>query len=229
MPIINLLIQAAALLPLAAAPYPFAVGETLRYQARYGSFPVGEATMAVSALARERGAETFVLRLAGDGGPPGPGGHYELTSWVGTARFSSRRFHRSLPGKPEERYQIVPDSLRYRLEGTRQAFVTPADPLDELAFLYYLRTIPLEPGRTYGLRRYFKSGFNPVTVRVSGRETVQLGDGRQVTCLALTAEFARTTAAVWLTDDARRLPVQVRIPLKMGAVTLLLTGLPAGR
>jgi hypothetical protein len=50
-----------------------------------------------------------------------------------------------------------------------------------------------------------------------------------VTCLALTAEFARTTAAVWLTDDARRLPVQVRIPLKMGAVTLLLTGMPAGR
>ena len=68
----------------------------------------------------------------------------------------------------EAQYQIVPDSSRYRQDGDPRDWVAPADPLDELAFLYYLRTVPLKPGASYSIARYFQTGYNPVQVRVAG-------------------------------------------------------------
>jgi hypothetical protein len=124
----------------------------------------------------------------------------------------------------EERYQILPDSGRYRQEGVPRDWVAPRDALDELASLYYLRTIPLEVGRSFTISRYFKTGYNPVQVRVVGRETMALFDGRSVPCLRVQLSTRGATVGVLLTDDERRLPVQLDLPLPYGTVTLLLSG-----
>ena len=79
----------------------------------------------------------------------------------------------------------MPDSGRYRRRASPQDWVAPRDPLDELAYLYYLRTIPLEVGKSFTISRYFKTGYNPVQVRVVGRETGAAFDGRTVPCLAV--------------------------------------------
>jgi hypothetical protein len=225
------LIAHAALLAQLTAPYPFSVGETLRYDAKLGYFPVGEATVAVSRLARERGKESFVFTMAGQGGPPGLRVRYDMTSWVGTGRFASLRFHRRMEqaGKVEEHgYIIVPDSARYREEGVAGDWVAPNDALDELAFLYYLRSTPLEVGKSYSLARYFKSGYNPIQVSVTGRESVAMPGGTTKPCLVLQVSTRGTTARVWLTDDARRLPAQMDIPLPFGSVTLSLVSTSPG-
>ena len=49
-----------------------------------------------------------------------------------------------------------------------------------------------------------------------------LGNGRMVSCVALTITAAGTTSRVWLTDDARRLPAQLDLPLSFGRVRLVL-------
>ena len=75
-----------------------------------------------------------------------------MTSWTRSSGLASLRFHRRLrQGSKvnEERYQIVPDSGRYRQEGVDQDWATPRDALDELAYLYYMRTVPLKVGQTY--------------------------------------------------------------------------------
>jgi hypothetical protein len=224
MPITPLIAHAAVLARL-VAPYPFSVGETLRYDAKLGYFPVGEATVAVTRLARERGKETFVFTMLGQGGPPGLRVRYDMTSWVGTGRFASLRFHRRMEqaGKVDEHgYVIVPDSARYREEGVPGDWVAPSDPLDELAFLYYLRSTPLAVGKTYSMARYFKTGYNPIQVSVTGRESIAMPGGAMTPCLALSVSSRGTTARVWLTDDARRLPAQLEIPLPFGSVTLTL-------
>jgi hypothetical protein len=221
------LLAHAALVASLAAPYPFAVGETLTYDAMLGYFPVGTATVTVSRLAQERGREAFVFALTGEGGPPGVRIRYDLTSWVGTARFASLRFHRKRTqggNVTEERYQIVPDSSRYRVEGGSQDWAAPRDALDELAFLYYLRTIPLEPGKSFTVGRYFKTGYNPIQVRVVGKQTLTLPDGRSVPGVAVEVTSRGTTMGVRFTDDARRLPVELDLPLPFGSVTLALTG-----
>jgi hypothetical protein len=236
MPVSVLIVHAALLARLAApaaapaAPYPFTVGETLNFDAKLGYFPIGSATATVG-QAREQGADAFVFAFTGAGGPPGIRIQYDLTSWARSARFASLRFHRKLVqgnSVEDQRYQIVPDSSRYRLEGGAQDWVAPRDALDELAFMYYLRTVPLESGRTYTISRYFRTGYNPIMVRVVGRESVTLYDNSSVPCFVLDVTSRGTTMRVRLTDDARRLPVQLELPMNFGTVSLELSGVSTG-
>lgn len=232
----RLLLAAGLVLPAgwrarpAAAPPPFTVGETLEYDARIGLVPAGSATTSVVRMAAVRGQPVYVFSMHGAGGPPGLRSSYAMTSWTGVEPFVSRRFDRSvtLAGRTEQHeYEIVPDSLRYRETGAGaepRDWVAPATPLDELAFLYYLRTLPLAPGDARVLRGYFRNGYNPVTVTVTGRENVTLGNGRAVACLALRITAAGTVSRVWLTDDPRRLPAQLELPLTIGRARLVLRG-----
>jgi hypothetical protein len=231
MVLVSPIIVHAALLARLAAPYPFTVGETLRYDAKLGYFPVGQAVVTVSRVARERGTDAFVFSATGEGGPPGWRVRYDATSWVGKGRFASLRFRQRLEqrGRVEEhRYLIVPDSARYREEGVAGDWAAPQNPLDELAFLYYLRTAPLQVGRAYSLDRYFKTGYNPIQVTVEAREPVPMPDGSQSPCLVLRVSTRGTAMRVWLTDDQRRLPAQMELPLPFGNVTLTLAGQQGG-
>jgi hypothetical protein len=228
MPIFLLLAHAAVLAGV-FAPGPFAVGETLRYDAKLGYFPVGTATVSVSQRTRERGLDAYVFTLAGQGGPPGWRVRYDLTSWTDSRRFNSLRFHRRLMqgGKDDEhQYVILPDSSRYREVGVPGEWVSPPEPLDELAFLYFLRTAPLQLGRSYSYSRYFKTGYNPVQVNVAeAREAVILPDGKSVSSIPVEVTARGMTMKVWFTDDTRRLPVQLELPMPFGVVALQLAGM----
>jgi hypothetical protein len=226
LPVTQLLAQAALVAQLGApAPYPFSVGETLRYEAKLGYFAVGTASVSVARMVKERGTKAYEFVMSGEGGPPGWRVTYDLTSHVGAERFHSLKFRRRLVqrGKVDEHgYIILPDSARYREEGVPGDWVAPAEPLDELAFLYYLRAAPLKVGQTYSLQRYFKSGYNPVQVRVTGREPVAMADGSSANCLAVEVSARGQTMRAWFTDDQRRLPAQLELPLPFGSVTLSL-------
>jgi len=226
MPLSTLLFHGTLLARLTTAPYPFAVGERLEYQARIGMVPVGTAMMAVNPMSQVRGRETFVFAASGEVRPLGLRMAAELTSWVGAKGFNSLRFHRRIiqgSSVDDAQFQIVPDSSRYRQLGVPQDWAAPPDPLDELAFLYYLRTAPLRVGQTYSIPRYFKTGYNPVQVRVVGRDTRTLPGGRTAPALMLEITSRGMVVAVTLTDDARRLPVELVLPLPFGQVTLALT------
>jgi hypothetical protein len=216
----------AALLARLAAPYPFIVGETLQYDASLGMIPIGTARMSVSPMTRERGREAFVFEAAGEGRPMGLRVGAELTSYVGSQGFNSLRFHRRFfQGNrvEESQYQIIPDSSRYREVGNPQDWQAPRNPLDELAFLYYLRTVPLKVGATYEFPRYFKTGYNPIQVHVAGREVRALPAGGTAPVLLLEVTSRSLRMSVAMTDDARRLPVEMELPLPFGRITLELT------
>lgn len=222
-----MLIAAAAMLlgtAPAAAP-PFSVGETLSYDAKVGMFSAGSATTKVERLDTDRGQRVYVFAMTGAGGPPGLRADYAMTSWTGVDPFTSRRFDRrvTLAGRTEaHQFQIVPDSLRYREIGGSQDFVAPSAPLDELAMLYYLRTLPLSPGDVRSLRGYFRNGYNPITVRALGVESVALGRGTTVPCMHVRIAAAGTTSDVWLTNDAKKLPAQLDLVTSFGRVRLVL-------
>lgn len=216
----------AALLARLTTPYPFAVGETLEYEAKLGVIPIGTARMSVNPMTRERGAEAFVFAATGAGRPMGIRVGADLTSTVGARGFNSLRFHRKLyqgGSVDEAQFQIVPDSSRYREDGVPRDWAAPRNPLDELAFLYYLRTVPLKVGATYQIPRYFKTGYNPIQVRVVGRGEWQLPGGRTVPAFNLEISSRNLLMNVTMTDDARRLPVELDLPLPFGRVTLELT------
>jgi hypothetical protein len=226
MPVSTLLLCGALVAQLAAPSYPFAVGERLEYQATLGIVPVGSATITVNPMAQERGRQAFVFAASGEARPLGLRFGAELTSYVGVQAFSSLRFHRKLiqgGSVNDVQFQIVPDSSRYRQIGDPRDWAAPPDPLDELAFLYYLRTARLKPGATYSISRYFQTGYNPVQVRVTGRETRTLPDGKSAPVLTLEVTSRGNLIALAMTDDARRLPVEIDLPLPFGRVTLALS------
>jgi hypothetical protein len=83
--------------------------------------------------------------------------------------------------------------------------------------------MPMKVGGTYLLSRYFKTGYNPIQVRVLSRDIARLPSGASVPVLVVEVSSRGTTVGVRFTDDARRLPVQLDVPLPYGSVTLALT------
>jgi hypothetical protein len=228
------LLQAPA--PAAPAPppatYPFAVGEKLSYSAKLGMLTLGSATLEVLSVDTVRGVESFRLRFR----LKGKNAFYSLDdvleSWVGTSDLVSRRFVQDFVEneKPRHRlYEIYPDSGFFRQHGLDTNLATPAEPLDDAGFFYFVRVTPLEVGRKYSYDRYFRKEKNPVTIEVLKREKLELPDGTKVRCLVLHPVIdtkglfsKRSETRIWLTDDERRLPVQVRTKFPFGTITLRL-------
>ena len=225
----------AAQAPTPAPPhmnYPFAVGEKLSYSAKLGMLTLGSATLEVVSLDTIRGVESFRLRFR----LRGKNAFYSLDdvleSWVGTSDLVSRRFVQDFVenDKPRHRlYEIFPDSGYFRQQGLDTTLATPAEPLDDAGFFYFVRVTPLRVGRRYSYDRYFRKEKNPVTIEVLKREKLELPDGSQVQCLVLHPVIdtkglfsKRSETRIWLTDDARRLPVQVRTRFPFGTITLRL-------
>ena len=107
-------------------------------------------------------------------------------------------------------------------------------PLDDVSFLYWSRSIPLEVGKTYEFKRYFKESGNPVIVKVLRRERVRVPAGEFNTIVV--KPIIRTSglfseggeAEVYYTDDARRLIVLVKTKLSIGTMQLQLESYTPG-
>jgi hypothetical protein len=232
------LLQAASAEPSAPADppaplsHPWAVGEKLSYSAKLGMLNLGSGTLEVAGIDTVRGVESFRLRFR----LRGKNAFYSLDdvleSWVGTSDLISRRFVQDFVenDKPKHRlFEIYPDSGFFRQQGRDTTFATPAAPLDDAGFFYFVRVTPLEVGKKYTYDRYFRKDKNPVTIKVVGRERMELPDGRKVRCLVLHPVIdtrglfsKRSDTRIWLTDDERRIPVQIRTKFPFGTITLRL-------
>jgi glycosyltransferase involved in cell wall biosynthesis len=217
----------------ATAPMvPFLVGERLSYGAKYGVFSVGSAAMEVMGIDTVRGVETVHIRFRISGGALWYHLDQTIESWVGRYDFRSRRFStvQDERGKHREhRYDIYPDSGFYREVGRDTTFATVPDPLDDAAFLYFIRTVPLEVGKKYEFARYFRPDRNPVIVEVLGRERVSVA-GKKWRALVVRPRipqargiFAeKSETRIWLSDDAQRLVLAIQSNFSFGQVTLKL-------
>jgi Protein of unknown function (DUF3108) len=215
-----------------APAYPFAVGETLTYSAKLGMLTLGSGTLEVAAMDTLRGQEAFRFRFRLRGKTVFYSLDDVLESWVRTSDFTSLRFVQDFVEneKPKHKtFEIFPDSGFYRESGRDSAQATPDNPLDDAAFFYFVRVTPLEVGQKYVYERYFKKAKNPVTIEVVKREKMELPDGREVPCLVLHPVIdtkglfsKRSDTRIWLTDDAQRIPVQIRSKFPFGTITLRL-------
>jgi hypothetical protein len=214
------------------ASYPFAVGEKLSYSAKLGLLTLGSGTLEVAAIDTVRGVESFRLRFRLQGKTMFYSLDDVLESWVGTGDMNSRRFVQDFVENDKtskRQYEIFPDSGFYREHGRDRTLPTPAEPLDDAAFFYFVRMTPLEVGKKYTYDRYFRKDKNPVTIQVLKREKMELPDGSRIQCLVLHPTIdtkglfsKRSETQIWLTDDVRRLPVQIRTKFPFGTITLRL-------
>lgn len=203
-------------------------GELLTYRAvsnRIGTFGTG--TLRVDGPEDVRGDPA--LRLSFDFS--GRVGIFRVAdrsrSWVGRGPLASLRYERverSPLGSRREEVEIYPEEGRWT-DGNGEAGVTAtASPLDELSFLYFLRSLPLADADEYAFHHHFDPHRNPVRLRVLGRETVEVPAGVFETIVVeMRVRDERVSAMrLHLTDDARRIPVRIDSSAPIVGVTRLL-------
>jgi hypothetical protein len=156
--------------------------------------------------------------------------HDRYESWFDVGSLSSLRFKQEIDEGSYERertFEIFPERAVYQ-EDEKPERPSVAMPLDDGSFLYFVRTIPLEVGKSYTFDRYFKPDRNPVTIRVLRRERIEVPAG---TFDAIVIQpiintkgiFSQGGAAeVWLADDSTRTMLQMKSKLKFGSLNLYL-------
>ena len=218
------------------APVPFRVGERFDYGAKLGLISVGKASIQVAAIDTIRGEPVFHFQYNMDASALF--GAFKLNSslesWTSIEGFTSLRYRQDNKQNGKQfvrQFEIFPDSSRYQQVQPDPLASQPSvpEPLDDASFLFFVRSTPLEVGRTYQFNRYFRAERNPIVIKVLKREKMELPDGTKVDCLVLNPVvgerglFAkRNDAQLWLTDDVRRIPVQIRSTFEWGQITLRL-------
>jgi hypothetical protein len=223
----------------ATAEHPFAPGEVLTYDVRFGSLKVGTGSMEVRSIAAVRGRPAYHTVFRVNGGTAFFKVNDVFESWFATDDLSSLRFYKDQEEGWKERtvrYDIFPERGTYD-EITDQDGEQPSvrNPLDDGSFLYFLRTVPLAVGQTYQFDRYFKPDRNPVTIRVLRRERVKVPAGEfdavvvqpTIKTKGIFSEGGR--AEVWISDDDRRIVLQMKSRLSFGSLNLYLKSAKAGR
>lgn len=208
------------------------IGEHLQYDAKFGILNIGGAALEVAGLDTIRDIAALHIRFVIDGGNFLYQLHNEWDSWVAVEDFTSRRFvqdHNEGGRTYHNAYDIYPDSGFYRQEGVDSVFPTSAFPLDDAAFFYFVRTVPLEVGARYEFDRYFKPDRNPVVLEVIARDTVDVPAGR-FDCLVVRPIIKGggifregADGRLWITNDDRRLVVQIKSRFYFGSLTFRLT------
>jgi hypothetical protein len=212
---------------------PFAVGERAEYDIRYGRVQVGSGSLSVDGIEPVRGRAAFRFRMtvgvtvklllykyvARD----------TMQSWVDTASFHSLRFHQNQHENDKlrtKRYEIFADARVYT-DGGGPDQPSVANPLDDISFLYFVRTQPLEVGANKVWDRHFKPSSNPVSLRVLHRDTIEAA-GRTWSTIVVeptiktSSMFADGDTRLWISDDSSRVLVQLQTKLKIGSITLRL-------
>ena len=160
-------------------------------------------------------------------------------SWFDTRTLQSWRFIQDIDEVNYEsfrHYEMYPQEREWkRADNDESGTLGSSIPMDDISFVYYIRCLPLEVGKTYTLNRYFKQDGNPVTIQVLRKDRREVPAGEFETIVVkpiiqtdgLFGEGGN--AEIHFSDDERRLLVYLRseIPV-VGSITLHLERIQEG-
>jgi hypothetical protein len=214
-------------------PVPFGPGEKSTFDVRFGALKVGSGSLELVGIEMVRGRPAWHTAFNIEGGTFFYRVNDSYESWIDTSTMNSLQFIRQIQEGSRDRaqtFEIMPETGNY-IERTRQKSTTRKtvdNPLDEGGFLYFVRTIPLEVGKSYDFNRYFMPDRNPVRLKVLRKERVTVPAG---TFNAIVVQPIIKTrgifsekgeAQVWLSDDPARMLLQVKSKLSFGSLNMFL-------
>lgn len=198
---------------------PFALGERLNYKVTVGKLgSVGKGSMWIEGPVELRGVTTWLLRFDFEAGI-GPMKAFDRTSsWLDPQGMKSIRYikhEKHVLSKRDETVEIFPDNQRWASNAGENGVSPTSSPLDELSFMYFIRTLPLTDNGEYQLNRHFDVNRSPTSVKVIRRENVATSAGTFRTVLVeMKVKDPRRyhgegIIRINLSDDAMRIPVRI--------------------
>jgi hypothetical protein len=225
----------APLLGQEGATLPFALGERLVYEGRVRGI-TGRGTMWIDGPVYVRGIPTYELHFDFFARVGPLTVSQKSTSWLDPERMAAMRFEkreRHLLTRREESVDLFPDERRWQAKDGGTGAMPTAAPLDELSFIYFIRTLPLTSDSTLRLTRHFDPDRSPTFVRVLGREQVVTPAGSFGTVVVEMRVRdpqhykGEGTIRFSISDDRCRLPVRIESKIP-DAGTVVLTLADAG-
>ena len=231
-------------------PLPFERGEELIYQAEFTrgllrSVDVAEFRFkAVSEQIARGGDDAVVLRLTGDVASKGLftriAGfkfHHHVESTADAEPFRVLRTDKvEESGKRKRVLDAVYDHEKNRVlwrevsPNPQAGYFDFSEPIqDVLTVIYYLRTQKLEPGKSFDVPVTDAGKVFTLSVAVAERKEIETVLGRVSTIRIEPALFGDNAAVrakgkltIWVTEDARRLPVRAQLKVDMGTFDIKL-------
>lgn len=233
--------------PLVEKPVPFAPGETLTYDISWASF-LTAATATVTVREKRASFDSTAYYIVAEGQPtallsalyrlfykadtlldaftllPQRGSLYSREG--GRQRLRSTRFEQQAR---TAQYDVQVASGANELRPDAQRLLTlPAHTQDPLSAIYVMRAMELKPGLTMAMPVSLNGDTLKVQVAVGDREPITSGVG-ELRCWKVTPTLFDAKGqpdprklTVWISDDARRLPVLLQAELPVGRFGLTL-------
>ncbi len=223
-----------------AAAVPFGPGEELIYKVKVGIFNAGESRIRIEGTETVRGNPSYRAVMSIDGGLPGLRVDDAYTSWFDVRNLVTWRYIRDIDEPYYEsyrHYEMFPERRTWeRQDNDEFGTLGSLLPLDDVSFIYFIRTLPLEVGKTYTFNRYFKEDGNPVKIRVLRKDQRET-EGVEYNTIVV-KPLIKTDglfgeggdAELHLTDDENRYLVYLKsnIPKFPGSLTLHLKEIREG-
>lgn len=154
----------------AAAPLTFGPGERLEYKVKIGWFGAGEGELTLLGVDTIRGRKAYRAYMRVQGGLLGVGVDNGYHSWIDTETLQSWRYLRTIDESSYNSfrfYEFFPSRWTWeRQDNDEFGRLGSRSPIDDIAFIYLVRDLPLIPGETHVVDRYFKEDGNPIEIRV---------------------------------------------------------------
>ncbi|MEO5816831.1 MAG: DUF3108 domain-containing protein [Gemmatimonadaceae bacterium] len=212
---------------------PFAPGEKFEYAGRVYVGVSGRGTLRVDGPSQLRGTTVWTLHSDMEGKLGFIRASDRSASWIDPVHMSALRYtsrERHVLSKHDDDVSIFASEKRWSTEGGLEGPLVSDHPLDELSFLYFVRTLPLADEAELTVNRHFDAARNPTIVRVVGREDIEVGAGRfHAVIVEMRVRDARRykgegTIRIHLSDDACRLILRLESNMPdAGKATLTLT------
>ena len=216
---------------LAPTPGRMVLGERAQYELRLAGRAVGTGSLEVLGEEKVDGHRTMHAVLQVSGGVLFARVNDRFDSWIDPERLFSRRFvqdQKELTMRRHRDYRMSPEAKQFlRVDHGERSALGSTEPLDDVSYLFYARTLPLRVGDVDTIPRYFKPGHD-VILRVLRKERITVPAGTfetivvQPTITNAGGLFGQGgEAELYFTDDAARTLVQLRtkVPL-VGSLSL---------
>jgi hypothetical protein len=225
--------------PMVIKPRPefvFPVGQSYVYGGQWRIFNAGVATLRME----KAGQENRIVASADAAGTVALLYHVQdrLESFFDPTNFCSRNTSRHV----EEGFRRVDTNITFdyahrkavfdqknlkKNETKHEEHEIPNCVTDMLSAIYYVASLPLEPGRTFSFPLNDGGESVDVNVHVEAREQIKIAAGTFNT-VRIQPEAAKGLVRdkgklwIWYTDDAAHVPVQMRARMSWGTLTFQL-------
>ncbi len=211
----------------------FQVGEKLIFSVRYGPVRAGEATMSIRGIEVVGQDSCFhIVSTAASNDFFSTFFHVRdrYETYMDTRWLLSRRYEKHLREGDYHNSAIVEMDQRRQLAiyNNGKVFEMMPGSHDVLSAFYVARTRHLEVGSSFDLESHVDRKNYPISVKVHRRERVSVPAG-EFDCLVVEPVMRspglfkqKGRLLIWLTDDRRRVPVQVKSELPIGAISIVL-------